>query len=165
MRRQQVPSGLWVWRRSTLEGVGQRADAALNFFHPSGARDPRQQRDTTSRVTCVAWPHPGLARERRQAICARRRQGTGQPESCGDRWTGKPHCETSDTSSASASPQTGTGLRRGGLRRALLPVSRKTGIFGERQTHCSVQSGVAFGRVGWGPVTSGRRVPGKPGVA
>ena len=34
----------------------------------------------------------------------------------------------SDTSSATASPQTGTGLRRGGLRRALLPVPRNTGV-------------------------------------
>jgi hypothetical protein len=36
-------------------------------------------------------------------------------------------------------------------------------LFGERQTNCSVQSGVAFGRVGWGPVTSGRRVLKEPG--
>ena len=42
------------------------------------------------------------------------------------RWTGKPRCETSDTSSATASPQTGTGLRRGGRGRALLSVSSNT---------------------------------------
>ena len=59
-----------------LEGVGRRADAALNLFHPSGARDPRQQRDPTSRVTCVARLHPDRTRECRQAICARQRRGT-----------------------------------------------------------------------------------------
>src|SRR5215204_2128668 len=111
-----------------LEGVGRRADAALDLFHPSWARDPRQQRDPTSRVTCVARLHPDRTRECRQAICARQRRGTEQHESCSDRWTGRPRCERSDTSSATASPQTGTGLRRGGLRRALLPRSRTTGV-------------------------------------
>src|SRR5829696_4173338 len=109
-----------------LEGVGRRADAALDLFHPSWARDPRQQRDATSRVTCVARLHPDRTRECRQAICARQRRGTEQYESCSDRWTSRPRCERSDTSSATASPQTGTGLRRGGFRRALLPVPRNT---------------------------------------
>src|SRR5215208_4574058 len=111
-----------------LEGVGRRADAALDLFHPSWARDPRQQRDATSRVTCVARLHPDRTRECRQAICARQRRGTEQHESCSDRWTSRPRCERSDTSSATASPQTGTGLRRGGFRRALLPVPRNTVI-------------------------------------
>jgi hypothetical protein len=51
-----------------LEGVGRRADAALDLFHPSGARDPREQRDPTSRVTCITWLHPHFTRECRQAI-------------------------------------------------------------------------------------------------
>src|SRR5215204_2577453 len=40
-----------------LEGVGRRADAALDRFHPSWARDPRQQRDATSRPAYNALEH------------------------------------------------------------------------------------------------------------
>ena len=46
-----------------LEGVGRRAEAALDLLHPSGACDPWEQRHPTSRVACITWLHPHFTRK------------------------------------------------------------------------------------------------------
>ena len=129
MKGYATPAGTFRPFRLEEEHYSKEWDDAPmphSSFYPRLGREPRQQRDPTSWVTCVARLHPDRTRECRQAICARQRRGTEQHESWSDRWTGRPRCERSDTSSATASPQTGTGLRRGGFRRALLPAPRNT---------------------------------------